>query len=495
MKMTQAISFPLFLSLWNQIQGQDTPDIHFQMAGWLARSWENGDRRLLLMAFRGGGKSTIAGLYCAWLLYTNPDLRILVLAADLVLARKMVRNVKRIIERHPLTLTLKPDGPDQWASDRFTVKRAAELRDPSMLAKGITTNITGSRADIVICDDVEVPNTCDTPEKREELRARLGEIDYVLVPGGTQLYIGTPHNYYTIYARRKRKDIGEERAFLKGFKRLEIPVLNAGNESVWPARFDESDIERIQKRTGPNKFASQMMLRPVNIANGRLDPDNLRIYSDELVYKQQGGEAYLYLGDERLVSASAWWDPSFGRSDGDSSVFAAVFTSESGRYVLHHMSYITARSDTQDDEASQQCRVVAELMKTLYLPALALEINGIGRFLPGILRRELAAKKMNRAVLEIANRRPKHIRIIEAFDAVLAARALSVHESVCDTPFISEMREWRPGSSGRDDGLDAVAGALSLEPVRIKRLKAAQSKDALWTGGSRHHSAHTEFDP
>ena len=60
-----------------------------------------------------------------------------------------------------------------------------------MLAKGITANITGSRADVIICDDVEVPQTCDSADKREDLRARLAEMNYVQVAGGTQLYVGT----------------------------------------------------------------------------------------------------------------------------------------------------------------------------------------------------------------------------------------------------------------------------------------------------------------
>ena len=72
------------------------------------------------------------------------------------------------------------------------MRRPLTQRDPSLLARGITANITGSRADVVICDDVEVPNTCNTPGKREQLRERLAEISYVLVPGGLQLYVGTP---------------------------------------------------------------------------------------------------------------------------------------------------------------------------------------------------------------------------------------------------------------------------------------------------------------
>ena len=54
------------------------------------------------MAFRGCGKSTLVGLFCAWRLLRAPDTRILVLAADQALAVKMVAQVRRILERHPL---------------------------------------------------------------------------------------------------------------------------------------------------------------------------------------------------------------------------------------------------------------------------------------------------------------------------------------------------------------------------------------------------------
>lgn len=113
--------FPLFVVVWNRLQGYETPDIHFVIAHWLEKCWREDRRRMLLMAFRASGKSTLVGLFAAWLLYRNPDLRILVLAADLPLAARMVRNVRRIVERHPLTAAIRPHRPDQWASDRLSL--------------------------------------------------------------------------------------------------------------------------------------------------------------------------------------------------------------------------------------------------------------------------------------------------------------------------------------------------------------------------------------
>jgi hypothetical protein len=489
--------FPEFVWVWNARIGQSTPRHHLRMARWLAARWRSHKRELLLMAFRNSGKSTIVGLFCAWVLTHQPDLRIMVLAADFALAKKMVRNVKRIIERHPLTQHLKPRKREHWASDQFTVNRPGELRDPSMVAKGIGANITGSRADIVICDDVEVPNTCDSAPKRADLRERLGETEYVLVPGGMQLYVGTPHSFYTIYAAEPRPETGETRAFLDGFARLEIPLLDAKGQSSWPERFGLDKVAGIRRRTGPNKFDSQMMLKPVNIADGRLDPDRMRLYGDELDYAEGNRLPVLSLGQKRLVSASCWWDPAYGApGKGDSSVVAAVFTDQDGGYWLHGVRYLThdpALSDT--DEATQLCRQVAAFVKDLHLPSVSLETNGLGRFLPGLLRRELAASGLPCAVVEVASRKAKDQRIVDAFDAVLAAGALAAHRSVWSTPFITEMREWQPGGKCRDDGLDAVAGCLLAQPVRLGRATFPPGTRRDWRPGTGSLVADSDFQP
>ncbi len=490
------ICFSLFVVIWNQRQGQTTPDVHFRIAEWLENAWTHKKRRLLLMAFRACGKSTLVGLFAAWLLFRHSHLRILVLAADYILARKMVRNVKRIIEKHPATKHMKPDKADQWANDRFTVNRKRELRDPSMMAKGITSNITGSRADIIICDDVEVPNTCATFEKRSDLRHKLSETDFVRVPKGTQLYVGTPHTYYSIYAATAPLNAEDDNPFLDGYERLEIPLLNKKGHSNWPDRFDMDEIQRIKTSTGPNKFASQMMLRPVNIAEGRLDPENLKFYRDNIEYSEAHSKPVLTIGGIKMVSASAWWDPSFGRVTSDRSVVAVIFSDANGGYWAHDLLYIDPHEQhtSQDDEATYQCRQIAAFIQRHYVPSLTIEINGIGRFLPGILRRELRSANISCAVKEASSNKPKDQRIIEAFDAILAAQALHLHEDILRTPFMTEMREWKPGrSQSRDDGLDAMAGAILSEPVRITSSSLISMK-ANWTAGSQTHKAHTEFE-
>jgi hypothetical protein len=474
---TKAVSFRQFVWLWNRSQRLATPALHLEIADWLGQRWLAGDRRLLLMVFRNAGKSTLVGIFCAWLLLRDPELRILVLAAEHELAQKMVRAVKRIVERHPLTRHLVPRPAEQWAAGQFTIRRALTQRDPSLLARGLGGNITGSRADVVICDDVEVPNSCGTPAKRADLRERLHEIAYVLAPGGLQLYVGTPHSYYSIYADVPRSELGEDVPFLEGFDRLVLPIVDQDGASRWPDRFPLDKVEAIRRQTGPAKFESQMLLRPRAADAVRLDPDRLVRYDAPLEQRQANGQVLLSIDGRRVVSASGFWDPAYGSPiGGDASVVAAVFVDEAGGYWLHGIRYLEhdpARLD-EADEATQLCRQVAGFARAMQLPALRLETNGIGRFLPALLRRELARLGFGCTVIEHVSRISKEQRILDAFDPLLAAAALHAHADVWHSPFIEEMREWRPGRSVRDDGLDAVSGCLLAEPVRLPRFAAGQ---------------------
>jgi hypothetical protein len=236
-----------------------------------------------------------------------------------------------------------------------------------------------------------------------------------------------------------------------------------------------------------------MMLKPVNLSKGRLNSSLLNIYCSDLEWREVQRRTELWLESRRIVSASAWWDPAFGGYGNDSSVLALLYSDADGSYFLHHLKYIQVTPGENEDEATLQCRTVAQIAAKYLLPAVAIETNGLGKFLPEILKRELAARNIPCAVLNKVSTKAKHERILEAFDVVLAARALYVHDSIRDTPFLIEMNDWRPDrNNARDDGLDAVAGALSMEPVRLQRSVVTAQRKWLPGGGS-FFKAQTDF--
>ncbi len=460
-----------FIWIWNRIQGLSLPRHHRQIARFLSFLYHRVDNRNgLLMAFRNSGKSTLVGLFGAWLLSQVPETRILILSADHSLAKKMVHHMKQIIERHPLTQHLKPPNLEEWASDRFTVNRHTGFRDPSVLARGLTANMTGCRADVIICDDVEVPKTCNTASKRKSLRQKLGELDYILTPGGLVLYIGTPHTTDTIY----QTNSGD---FLENWPILKIPLILSDGTSAWPERFPLDKIENLRRRSGANKFASQMMLEPVSLTESRLDISRLKFYRGSLDYREVNGQGLLSLNGKRLVGVSCWWDPSFGSVKGDKSVVACVFFDEVGYAYLHRLDYLTVPSDSE--ATSYQCQCVRKLVLDCFVPAVHLETNGIGKFLPALLRQEFSRHRLACAVIEETSRRNKVERIISAFDAPLMNGSLYVNEDIKQTPFLGEMRDFIPNGSLHDDGLDAVAGCLLSEPIRLKRNNFTLKKQNL----------------
>ena len=238
----------------------------------------------------------------------------------------------------------------------------------------------------------------------------------------------------------------------------------------------------LRGRVGPLHFARQMLLQPIAAEAARLDPALLLRYPEEAEYREANGRAQLWLLGRRMLSGGGFWDPSFGRIDrGDGSVLAAIYTDGDGGHYLHRLAWITQRADAADDPATQQCRQVAGLARELHLPVLRVETNGLGRFLPALLKREMARAGAACAVVEHNSHRAKAERILSAFDPLLAARRLHVHESVFRTGFVREMAEWRPDARGaRDDALDAVSGCILAECVRLPALPRATAPS--WRG-------------
>jgi hypothetical protein len=64
---------------------------------------------------------------------------------------------------------------------------------------GLTGQITGSRADYIIADDIEVPKNSFTHVLRERTAELVKEFDAILKPGGRVVYLGTPQVEASLY--------------------------------------------------------------------------------------------------------------------------------------------------------------------------------------------------------------------------------------------------------------------------------------------------------
>lgn len=142
----------------------------------MARVLSSGkDKRFILQAFRGIGKSFITCAFVVWKLWNNPDLKFLIVSASKERADANSIFIKRIIDLLPFLHHLKPTAKQRDSSLSFDVGPAKPDHSPSVKSVGITGQLTGSRADILIADDVEVPGNSATQAAREALATLVQE--------------------------------------------------------------------------------------------------------------------------------------------------------------------------------------------------------------------------------------------------------------------------------------------------------------------------------
>ncbi|MEM5444892.1 phage terminase large subunit [Serratia marcescens] len=510
------ISFVAFFIMWAERMGWDVPDCHYRAAHWL----EHRGDLAVLRCFRGFGKSTILAVYNAWRYYQNRQYRILHQSEADGTAYKTSRDTQNVLRNHPLTRGMLPDG--QGTVEQWWVNGSLDMRNGSMYAKGILSNVTSARADECQNDDVEVPRNIQTPEAREKLRYRLGEQTHILVPGGRKLFIGTPHTHDSLYDEveamgadcltiklfDKEHRIDEKQATARsyalpfrpeyvfvgihigarllaegvdyqltatGITFAEPPgtTVDCYAECAWPERFTPAEMEKRRQETRTvNEWDSQYQLHSKPIGESRLDPERIREYNVQPEIRYANRTASMWLGSQQIVGAVAWWDVATGKAKADASAFSLVLTDSRGHLYWHVCQELIgdlAEFDERDKITGGQVVQIRELVIRYQIPQVVVEVNGPGSFAGKLLRQALKGTGCGvREEFTITN---KQKRILDAYEAPLSSRFLWAHSDVLDGPAYDQMRDFNPAVTNQpDDFIDSGAGAISETPVRIGKL-------------------------
>lgn len=236
----------------------------------IARYLQKGPRRRVIQAFRGVGKSWLTSAYVVWRLLHDPTLNVLVVSASKQRADDFSTFTLRLIHEIPFCQHLKPKDNQRNSKIAFDVGPAPPSQAPSVVSKGITSQITGSRGDLIIADDVESLNNSATAIMRDKLLASTAEFEAVLKPGGEIIYLGTPQTEQSIYHGLAEKGyvtriwparFPEERLKTAFGEKL-APVLRTGKvgDPTDPKRFDAMDLMEREASYGRTGFALQFML-------------------------------------------------------------------------------------------------------------------------------------------------------------------------------------------------------------------------------------------
>lgn len=241
----------------------------------MARFLQQGPRRILIMAWRGAAKTFITCAYALWCLYRNPQERIKIISANEEKAKDNAVFIRRLIDEVPELQFLRPRGAQRTSVLAFDVGPADAAPTPSVSALGITGQLTGGRASILISDDVEVPKNSWTESMRERLAELIKEYDALIVPGGRIIYLGTPQTEQSIYNIVRKRGY-ECRIWPARYPASDLVVkydgalapdvvtdLKAGAKvgtSIEPERFSDLDLAEREAVYAKSGFALQFML-------------------------------------------------------------------------------------------------------------------------------------------------------------------------------------------------------------------------------------------
>lgn len=182
----------------SEVLGFATTDIQGDIADYL----ENGPLYRMIQAQRSQAKTTIAACYAAWRLIHEPKTRVLIISAGDNVATQIAYWIVQIIMNMPELACLRPDSS---AGDRSSVK-AFDIhhtlkgfdKSPSVACLGITANMQGYRADVLIADDIESKKNSQTATQREKLNDLTKDFISICANGDI-IYLGTPQNNDSIY--------------------------------------------------------------------------------------------------------------------------------------------------------------------------------------------------------------------------------------------------------------------------------------------------------
>lgn len=264
--------FRVFLYLvWKHIGLPDPTPLQYDIATYL----QHGPNKRCIEAFRGVGKSFVTSAYVLWRLWNNPQLKFLVVSASKSRADAFSTFTMRLIQEMPLLAHLKPKPDQRNSRIEFDVGPATADQSPSVKSVGITGQLTGSRADEIIADDVEVLNNAATADMREKLLERTKEFSAILKPldDSKVTYLGTPQTEDSIY--NKLPDTFDVRiwpalvpteeeaekygANLAPYVRKLMEKKPSGTTTD-PQRFSDLDLAARQAEYGRAGFSLQFML-------------------------------------------------------------------------------------------------------------------------------------------------------------------------------------------------------------------------------------------
>jgi hypothetical protein len=303
-------------------------EIHKEIYKWMeeyslyGKNVLSADSKLIMLP-RAHLKSHMVATWAAWVITRHPEVTILYLSATAELAETQLFAIQNILasatfQRYfPEYINPQQGKREKWNQRKFSIdhpKRKEEgIRDATISTAGLTTNTTGWHADIVLADDLVVPENAYSTEGRESVLKKDSQFSSIRNPGGFTLACGTRYHPSDVYGVWKTQvyDVYNDQGDIVNTSNVwEIKeyAVEVDGVFLWPKvvrgsdqkvfGFDPQVLARIRAKYSDRvQFYAQYYNDPNDFGSNRIDRSKFQYY-DKKFLKQASG--YWWFKNRRL---------------------------------------------------------------------------------------------------------------------------------------------------------------------------------------------------
>lgn len=488
--------------IWHHLGLPDPTPIQNDMARYL----QVGPRRMTLEAFRGVGKSWVTSAFVCWILLNNPQKKILVVSASKERADAFSSFVKRLIAEVPILQHLAPKEGQRDSMIAFDVGPSTPDHSPSCKSVGITGQIAGSRADVLVADDIETPGNSLTQAMRDRISEAVKEFDAVIKPGARIIYLGTPQTEMSLYNALPERGY-ETRIWpalypsvdkINSYKGALAPYITnlllanpeLAGQTTEPRRFSNEDLMERKLSYGKNGFALQFML-DVSLADGDRYPLKIADLITMSLNPLMGNTKLAWANDPAGVindlpnvalTGDKFYRPMWKSEDMMEYTGAMMFIDPSGRgsdetgYAVTKQLmgniFLLDAGGTKAGYSPEALEALVMVAKKNQVKLIQVESNfGDGMFTE--LLKPVLGKHYPCSVEEVRAVGQKELRIIDTLEPVMSSHRLVVDQKLIQKDYQTAETDLKyslfyqmtritkdRGALKHDDRLDAVEGAV-----------------------------------
>lgn len=512
---TNVKNFKNFLYLaWKHLQLPEPTPIQYDIADYLQKP----QKRIVIQAFRGVGKSWITSAYVCHQLLLNPQRNILVVSASKNRADDFSTFTQRLITEMPLLQHLQPRDDQRHSKISFDVAPARAAHAPSVKSLGVTSQLTGSRADLIIADDVESANNSQTQLMRDRLGETVKEFDAIIKPEvGRIVFLGTPQTEMSLYNSLDER--GFKTRIWTSLYPTKIQLINLGEKlaptikkaitdnpklegkPTDPLRFDEADLMEREASYGRSGFQLQFMLDTTlsDLNRYPLKLNDLILMSGLSSWKEAPCKIQWASGSDQIKSIDSdlpnvglkgdYWVAPMYTSDEYAPFEGSVMSIDpSGRgadrtgycilKMLHGVLYMTDCGALEGGYEKETLERISQLAKEHSVNYVVIESN-FGDGMATALLKPVMAKIHPCTIEEVRHNIQKEKRIIDTLEPIFNQHRLVVAQEVIEKDFkqpidhqlfkqITRITRDR-GAIKHDDALDALSIAANYWVERMDR--------------------------